>query len=81
MKMSKCRFIGTFVLACGLTLGGCGGNPNRAEYDAHTPPGKPFDDPNDSKVAYRRERTRNVSKQVQKIEAKGREAAEKAETP
>jgi hypothetical protein len=81
MKMRKCGLIGPIVLAYGLALGGCGGNPNRAEYDAHTPPGKPFDDPNDYKVSYRRERTRNVSKQVQAIEAKGREAANKAKTP
>jgi hypothetical protein len=81
MKITQYASVMPIVLACGLALAGCGGNPNRAEYDAHTPPSKPFDDPNDYKVSYRRERTRNVSKQVQKIEAKAREAAEKAKQP
>jgi hypothetical protein len=65
-----------------LAATGCGGgNPNEREYFQDAPPGKPSDDPNDQKVAYRRERTRNVSKQVQKVEARGREAAEKAKGP
>jgi hypothetical protein len=59
------------ILAAGAPgFSGCGGNPNQAEYDKHTPPGKPSDDPNDSQVAYRRARTLSVPKQFQnKIQA------------
>lgn len=63
-------------------LAGCGsGNSNEREYAQHAPPGKPPDDPNDQKVSYRRERTRNVSDKVKAIEARGQAAAKKADTP
>jgi hypothetical protein len=73
MKISKRRLAVLFLLVwnLGLTLGlpGCGsGNPNEKEYLATAPPGKPPDDPDDSKVAHRRERTRAKSKELDKIE-------------
>jgi hypothetical protein len=83
--MRVSRLAGLLPLVFGLSfllgLPGCGsGNPNEAEYAQHAPPGKPPDDPEDQKVAHRRERTRNISKAVQKIEAKG-QAAQKTQAP
>jgi hypothetical protein len=66
MKAMKCGLAGLLLAAGGLGLTGCGGNPNEKEYAEHAPPGKPFEDPNDSKVSYRRARTLNVPKQYQK---------------
>jgi hypothetical protein len=77
----KCGLAGLLLAAGSLGLAGCGGNPNEKEYAEHAPPGKPFEDPNDSKVSYRRERTRNVSKQVQAIEARNQAGTKKATTP
>ena len=71
-----------FSLGLVLSLSGCGsGNPNESEYAQHAPPGKPSDDPEDQKVSHRRERTRNVSKAVQKVEARGQAAAQKTQAP
>ena len=84
MRTTKSGLIGLaalLVAAGGLGLSGCGGNPNEREYQASAPPGKPPDDPEDQKVAHRRERTRNVSKQVQKIEARNQGAGKKAPGP
>ena len=58
-------------------LGGCGsGNPNEQEFQRSAPPGKPLENPNES-YAERRERTRNVSKQLAKIEAQNDAATKK----
>ena len=65
MRFGLAALTAAIVSVGALGFSGCGGNPNQAEYDAHTPPGKPSDDPNDAKVAYRRARTFNVPKQLQ----------------
>jgi hypothetical protein len=82
MKTMKCGLAALLVAAGGLGLTGCGGsNPNEREYLQSAPPGKPPDDPDDQKVAHRRERTRNVSKQVQKIEERNQGGSKKAQSP
>jgi hypothetical protein len=74
--MPRSRLAGLLFLVCvlGLPLGlsGCGNsNPNEREFLATAPPGKPPDDPEDQKVAHRRERTRAHSKEIDKIEKRG----------
>jgi hypothetical protein len=69
MRFGLAALAAMIVSVGAVGVSGCGGNPNQTEYDAHTPPGKPSDDPYDAKVAYRRARTLNVPKQLQsKIE-------------
>lgn len=59
-------------------LAGCEpGNPNAAEYYAHTPPGKPPENPNESNSA-RRARTQRVAKQTKAIEERSKPAKKKA---
>lgn len=66
--------LGGLILAG--TAAGCGsGNPNEKEL-SNAPPGKQTGDPNES-FADRRGRTRNVSKQLAKIEARNEDAAKK----
>ena len=66
---------GSLILTSNLV--GCGsGNPNEKEYFAHTPPGKPPENPNESN-SERRARTRNVPKQVAAAEARNAEVARK----
>ena len=68
---------GSLILTSNLV--GCGsGNPNEKEYFAHTPPGKPPENPNESN-SERRARTRNVPKQVAIAEALNETAAKKLE--
>jgi hypothetical protein len=82
MKAIRYGLASLLVAAGGLALAGCGsGNPNEREYLQTAPPGKPPDDPEDQKVAHRRERTRNVSKEIQKIEARNQGAAAKTKGP
>ncbi len=81
MRVMRSGLAGLLLVAGVLGLTGCGGNPNEREFLDKAPPGKPSDDPEDKNVAHRRGRTRNVSKQVQKIEARGQAAAKKADTP
>jgi hypothetical protein len=66
---------GSLILTSNLV--GCGsGNPNEKEYFAHTPPGKPPENPDESNSA-RRARTRNVPKQVATVEARNEALAKK----
>jgi hypothetical protein len=72
MRPTKAQIAGLLLIGgLGVTIGvaGCGsGNPNEREYMATAPPGQPPDDPDDQKVAHRRERTRGPSKQVEQAE-------------
>ncbi len=85
MQVSRLAGLILLVFSLGFALGlpGCGsGNPNEREFLATAPPGKPSDDPEDSKVSHRRERTRNVAPQVAKIEARNQGAtAKKTKAP
>jgi hypothetical protein len=81
MKSIRYGLTGLMLAAGGLALAGCGGNPNEREYLQTAPPGKPPDDPEDQKVSHRRERTRNVPKEVQKIQERGEAANKKAVKP
>lgn len=69
------RVLGVFVL-CVMPGLGCGGNSNEAEFARTAPPGIPSENPNES-VAERRSRTRRVTKQEEKIEARNKAIAEK----
>ena len=65
-------------MALATNIAGCGsGNPNEKEYFAHTPPGVPPENPNETN-AERRARTRNVPKQIAVVEARNEAAAKKA---
>jgi hypothetical protein len=65
------------ALIFGSNLLGCGsGNPNEDESLRTVSPGEPL---KEETVSERRSRTRNVSKQLAKIEAKNAEATKKLE--
>jgi hypothetical protein len=64
------------LLLCVAPGLGCGGNSNEAEFARTAPPGIPSENPNET-VAERRARTRIVTKQEQKLEARNKAAAEK----
>jgi hypothetical protein len=53
---SRWPWIGALALGC-CCLGGCGGNPNEAEYMKDAPPAKQAEP---ESVANRRERTKSV---------------------
>ncbi len=78
MKAIRCGLAGLLMTAGVMGLAGCGsGNPNETEFLRTAPPGKPPDDPEDQKVAHRRERTKIVPKQIQDFEARNQAAAKK----
>ena len=67
--------VGGLILPWGGS--GCGfGNPNEREFLQSAPPGQPSENPNES-YSDRRARTRNVSKQLAKIEAKNEASTQK----
>jgi hypothetical protein len=78
MSVRKWGLAIVLLAVIGMGIPGCGGNPNEEAF-RNSPPGKPFENPDDLKVSSRRERTRNVSKEVQAIEA--RNQGKKAKTP
>jgi hypothetical protein len=70
------RVLTALMLCMVVASFGCSGNSNEAEFGRTAPPGIPSEHPNES-VADRRARTRIVSKQEQKIEARNKAIAEK----